>query len=534
MSGSTNAASTVRLPAWAWPLLLGLAAFTLLLFVGSKPELLGMNSDGVVYLLRADVMRGHSATTAAFKDQLWNAYSFPPLFPLLLALVGGGSTSPRIDYLFGAFLLAVSVGMAWCWTIRSGGSRAAALASALPLWLSPIALITAMGIFSEPLYLVLTLGAFALIAQRQRRAQDWYIAAALLGLAAITRTVGIFAVLGLLLSVLIQRPPVARWKILLLSLLPSLIWNGVKHAMGWHSSYAMSLYAGDLLSSASSVLQQVPINLQGLAYHSVRAFDWLRAPYSQISLSLLGLLSLLQLLRRLRGAEADAFYVAAYLTVLAAWPYPNDMGRLVLVVLPLLTAYAVKEIGLQAAQLGLLTLPKALEATAVTVLALVMLPSALSWLGQIAHARTAEEKVWVRIPQWFDYGSWEVSKANIGFGVRISNEIRELRNLLPEDACVSSMMPESLMLNTGRLGKGLPAPEAPLSRLRSSLAACPYVVMIRGRIWPNIHFPEYYPATRLPDALRSLKVVRMEPLNAESPPLLVLARYEPAASPSSP
>jgi hypothetical protein len=102
LSGSTNAASTVRLPAWAWPLLLGLAAFTLLLFVGSKPELLGMNSDGVVYLLRADVMRGHSATTAAFKDQLWNAYSFPPLFPLLLALVGGGSTSPRIDYLAGA------------------------------------------------------------------------------------------------------------------------------------------------------------------------------------------------------------------------------------------------------------------------------------------------------------------------------------------------------------------------------------------------------------------------------------------------
>jgi hypothetical protein len=45
------------LPAWAWPLVLGLAAFTLLCFVGSKPEVLGMNSDGVVYLLMADVMR---------------------------------------------------------------------------------------------------------------------------------------------------------------------------------------------------------------------------------------------------------------------------------------------------------------------------------------------------------------------------------------------------------------------------------------------------------------------------------------------
>jgi hypothetical protein len=304
--------------------------------------------------------------------------------------------------------------------------------------------------------------------------------------------------------------------------------------MGWHSSYAMSLYAGDLLSSASSVLQQVPINLQGLAYHTVRDFDWLLAPYSQISLSLLGLLALLHLLRRLRGAEPDAFYVAAYLMVLAAWPYPNDMGRLVLVVLPLLTAYAVKETGLLAGSLGKRSWHKALEATAVTVLAFVMLPSALSWLGQIAHASTAEEKVWVRIPQWFDSGSWDDSKASIGFGVRISTEIRELRNLLPADVCVSSMMPESLMLNTGRVGKGIPAPTAPLDALRASLAACPYVVMIRGRVWPNIHYPEYYPATRLPDELRPLKVVPLEPFNAESPPLLVLARYEPAAAPQSP
>ncbi len=534
MSDSTPADRPTTSAALAWPLVLGLAAFALLLFVGSKPEVLGMNSDGVVYLLMADVMRGHSATTAAFRDQLWNAHSFPPLFPLLLALAGGGSTTPRIDYGFGAFFLALSVGMAWCWTVRSGGSRAAALASALPLWLSPIALITAMGIFSEPLYIALTLGAFALIAQRQRRARDWYIAAALLGIAAITRTVGIFAVLGLWLSVFIQRPPAARWKMLVLSLLPLVLWNGVKQSMGWHSSYAMSLYAGDLLSSASSVLQQVPINLQGLAYHTVRDFDWLRAPYSQISLSLLGLLSLLHLLRRLRGAEPDAFYVAAYLMVLAAWPYPNDMGRLVLVVLPLLTAYAVKETGLLAGSLGKRSWHKALEATAVTVLAFVMLPSALSWLGQIAHASTAEEKVWVRIPQWFDSGSWADSKASMEFGVRISTEIRELRNLLPADICVSSMMPESLMLNTGRVAKGLPAPQAPLDALRASLAACPYVVMIRGRVWPNIHYPEYYPATRLADELRPLKVVPLEPFNAESPPLLVLARYEPAAAPQSP
>jgi hypothetical protein len=58
--------------------------------------------------------------------------------------------------------------------------------------------------------------------------------------------------------------------------------------------------------------------------------------------------------------------------------------------------------------------------------------------------------------------------------------------------------------------------------------------MIRGRVWPNIHYPEYYPATRLADELRPLKVVPLEPFNAESPPLLVLARYEPAAAPQSP
>jgi hypothetical protein len=103
------------LAALVWPPSPGLAAFTLLLCVGSKPELPGMNPDGVVCLLMAELMRGHSATTAAFSNLLWQARSFTPLFRRLLALVGGGSGSPRIDYGFGAFFMALSTGLLWCW-----------------------------------------------------------------------------------------------------------------------------------------------------------------------------------------------------------------------------------------------------------------------------------------------------------------------------------------------------------------------------------------------------------------------------------
>ena len=91
---------------------------------------------------------------------------------------------------------------------------------------------------------------------------------------------------------------------------------------------------------------------------------------------MLGLASVSQLWSFLRGAEPDAFYVAAYLMVLAVWPYPNDMGRLVLAVLPLWTAYAVKEIALLAARLSKPSWPKALEAPTVSVLVFVMLPCA--------------------------------------------------------------------------------------------------------------------------------------------------------------
>ena len=43
---------------------------------------------------------------------------------------------------------------------------------------------------------------------------------------------------------------------------------------GVSQQLAMSLYAGDLRSPDSSVLQQAPINLQGFGYRTVRAFDW--------------------------------------------------------------------------------------------------------------------------------------------------------------------------------------------------------------------------------------------------------------------
>ena len=180
--------------------ILGLVSFGLLLWVAVKPSLAGVNSDAAVYLLLADWLSPWRATDIDFGPQLFAHYSFPPLYPLILAALGGGSGVPTIDYTINAFAQAVAVAATYCWARRIGCGQPAAVLSALSLAITPIALFTAMGIFSEPLYLAVSMTGLAVICGPLISSRAWHWAALLFGLAAITCSVGLFAVFALLLT----------------------------------------------------------------------------------------------------------------------------------------------------------------------------------------------------------------------------------------------------------------------------------------------------------------------------------------------
>ena len=506
-------------------LTLGFTSFALLLWVGVKPTLAGINSDGAVYVLLADGLSPWRATDIDFGAQLFAHYPFPPLYPLLLAAVGGGSAVPALDYIVDALLQAMAVVASWCWARRIGCDGPAAAIAALSLAITPIALFTAMGVFSEPLYLALSMTALALVAGPEISARAWRGAALLLGLAAVTRGVGLFAAAVLLL--------VWAWRtrgrharlVPLLALAPSLAWLLIKASHGWQGSYTDTLFAGGVLRVTAALVAQLPTNLHALAYHFVRCFDSLNSRHSALILATLLIPAGLGFGQRLRAGQVDACYAALYLLVLLLWPYPNHFARFLLVLLPLFCAYACQGVALMLIAGGQVALRPFAGAVTAAVLFLVMLPSLLQVLQNIAAATSAPERLHTRISSWYGHDSLAAARASTAFSLRVLDVMATVGKQLPRAACVSSTMAEVFMLHGRRLSRPPPSQRAELASLQSALVACPYVLLLGATAFPAADFPRYYPLARVKDELVILLTVPLDAARPEQPPLAVLARY---------
>lgn len=505
---------------------LGLVSFGLLLWVAVKPSLAGVNPDAAVYLLLADWLSPWRATDIDFGPQLFAHYSFPPLYPLILAALGGGSGVPTIDYTINAFAQAVAVAATYCWARRIGCGQPAAVLSALSLAITPIALFTAMGIFSEPLYLAVSMTGLAVICGPQISSRAWHAAALLFGLAAVTRSVGLFAVFALLLTwVWRTRARGARW-VPLLALAPSVLWLLVKASNGWQGGYVSTVFAGGVARVALALLAQLPTNLHALTYHFVRCFDSLNNQHSAVMLAILVLPATLCFVQRLRAGWADAWYAALYLLVLMLWPYPNHFARFLLVLLPLFCAYSCLGVALLLARCGVYRLRAFSGAVTASLLVLVLLPSFVQVLHHINGASTAQAREYTRISSWYGHDSLSEARVSTAFSLRVLKTMASIAAQLPRDGCVSSTMAEMFMLHGRRWSRPPPPQHADLDSLRAALAACPYVLLLGASTALSADFPRYYPAARVANELSTLLVVPLDDRQSKNTPQAILARYE--------
>ena len=211
-------------------------------------------------------------------------YPFPPLYPIVLGVSGGGLGAPALSYWIGGISLGLVCALSAVWVRRVGGSAIAVLFVPVIFTLMPATLIHAMGIFSEPLYLIFLLAGLIIVPRDNMRGGHWMLAGALLGCAAITRSVGLFAVA----SFVIVWAWRTRGKHARLAVLPALLipgaWSAFKWAAGWQGSYMAPFDGAGMLTL---IIEQLPHNLEALSYHTLRLFDLLGSDYAAITLSLL-------------------------------------------------------------------------------------------------------------------------------------------------------------------------------------------------------------------------------------------------------
>lgn len=523
-------------PGTARPLayaLWGGACAALLAWIGVKASLAGLNSDAAIYLLLADALSPWRTNDAGFALDLFGRYPFPPLYPALLALLGGGSAAPAWNLALDAALQAGGSVAALAWARRAGATWPLALVASALLAVAPVALFTAMGVFSEPLYLALSFAAFALVATPNPDARAWRAAAALLGLAALARTVGLCAALALVVAWAWRGRRAGGPWVPLLAFAPALAWRVWKTLAGWQGGYTDALFAAGLAQVLPDLAEQLGVNLRAIAYHAPRTLDLLGGDPAAWTCALLTPLALLGWSRRVVAGAPDALYLALYAAVIVVWPYPNHYPRFLLVLLPLLATYAGLGLAALLNRVGAARWSGPACGALALVLAAVLAPSALQILGSVARAEDARAALYTRLAAWYEADSASEADARVAYGLRVLEAMAALGAHVPAEACVSATMPEMVMLHARRLAVKPPGADADDATLTAALARCPYVLLLRATAFPDREYPFYYPLARLPRDLEVLYSVPLTPGAAGDEALALLVRAR-AARPVPP
>ena len=229
--------------------------------------------------------------------------------------------------------------------------------------------------------------------------------------------------------------------------------------------------------------------------------------------------------QRLRRGQIDAVYVAGYTAMILVWPFPAHARRFLWVILPILCGYAV----LCAVSLVPRRFVRArgLAAHAMVLLfALLALPTTFDILRELQADSSSES----RSPARYLTPSRALAYTQARELAPVFGLLRRAPTLLPDDACVSSAIPEQVIFLTQRRARHFNEERHDAQGIRQLLRECPYVFMVAAEAYPPDGLPPMYPYRLIATDLEVLAVTRANPHDIHSAVLAMLAHYAPDKS----
>ena len=462
-------------------------------------SLTDLGGDSAMYMLMARTLSPFLTHDPIFTEAAAGA-TFPPLFPLLIGLLGGSFTAAHV-LVVASLLLALVFFYHWLRTLQFAAGLAAS--AALLFALLPGTYLLALKIWSENTYLglsLLTLWA----ANRARtdnaaRAQRWWWTALMAASAAVmTRSAGLPLLLAMAVEIVRTRPRRWPWMVVALTA-PLLVWTiwSRLHASGV-SSYAQQLsilYGTDALEHLRAQLTtEIPVLLR--AWFAM----WLNGPAPPpltVTVGVFGTLVLLGCMVRIFQIRPDAIYAVLYLAMLSIWPWPDEASRLLYPILPVLVAQGLFVCDRILAKLGR---PR-LSFAVIAVLAVAVLPS----LAISAHRRLRDIPDPLRLLRYIpSYYSAQTEDAAL-VTARLINDFPRWAPLVAPGECIFTVKPALSVLLAAHKGV-LPPPLSSSDReFHDQLQECryAYLTVVQSPAYPE----PFYPRSRLADGYRPLWIL---------------------------
>jgi len=422
-------------------------------YLGAHNPYVGFQADDALYLLMADIYSPYIDATLPVYAHVKAHSQLPPLFPLLLGMFGAGTDNLAAARLFvaGSMLCAYLLFYAWLRVLALPPRHALSLVAILSIL--PITLIHVVDIWSEGLYLCFAF--LSLIAMRYAEKTNFTIAACLavgvaVGCAISARTVGVALLPAILL--LCYRAKLKGAVVICLSLALFLALNsrldmgdaGVGYADLLVSRFGEDPFAGlltQLESSASAAWRGINYDL----------FQW-RDPSTvqNIIVSVLLLLAIVGLSTSIRRAPYAATYLVGYCAIIAMWPFPAIIERLLFVVLPLWAYFAYRG----AVSFGARLSSNKTSGGTIFICALLLLaaPSILATARQVfAPFPDKEFESFSTTRYWLDATRQRSGMKELKYLKGLSEAVGDIMNHVPAADCVHTVVPNIVLGQAKRI-----------------------------------------------------------------------------------
>ena len=497
-----------------------LLAWWVLWWAGSGTLLADFGGDNAVYFLTANHYSPYGVRHAAAAQ--FAAHSvYPPLYPWLLALTGGGTSLAAAHRV--TALMIIMAGIAVFGLARAIGlSRGVAMAVLALCAGARISLLEGLELHSEHLYLACWASAALLLATDRPSPRALLLAGLAVGAAYLTRSFGLSRVASLFLWLLVQRPPRA-WLAAVAALLAMLYVALAHHGNARYLHDLITLY------QAHGIAARLAVNLAAVPSAWLGVFGVSGQPgFVPLLPAALALLALPGLALRLRAFKFDAWSVLAYVTLMIVWPYPAEYERMCYPLLPFALLYAVLGMGQLAPRID----QRIAAAVPLLASAAAIAPFALLVQSRLASPPPDQAlRPYTRSSAWFEPDP-AAALPTLAYQRAITEALHDIgqRTELPADACLLATKPSVAALYSGRPVHGYPPFKLDTEQMRLRIAAgpCHYLFMMMGA---SPSYPQfYYPYARVQPWLEVLAVYPNSLMPKQ--PAAMLARLR--ASPTTP
>ena len=479
------------------PLLATGLVFSMFITIAWSPILADFGGDSATYWLMANYYSpfGEDMIPAA---HFANTSRYPPLYPLLLAISGGGN-SILVAHLVTVTCLLISLIVIYRFYRDNDLSVAETLCLIGLFCMLRITRLESLQLHSEHLYLLASMLALW-AAERARDTPSRSIQFVLIGAAVaafFTRSIGITLVAALVFySAGARGRHLVKPAVIIVSVLAL-----VKFASGNSASYIHDLVSEYMTTGLAYRVYESATMLPYLwVWTFAVPFD---VTYSKIFFGAAAVLFMTGLAYRVIRKRVDGYYAAAYLLVVLVWPHPEETARLLYPIIPLLLLYA---------NLAVRNLIARFHGNGArpliwffpSLLAVFVVPDVFVFAQRIATPVDDSYAVYKRTLAWHEPDERKVAM-NVGYLRALDTAYASITETVAPDECVLAIKASVVAAATNRLALPFPSIHATPDAFARAIenGGCPYALMVRE---PSPSYPEeFYPAKRLASAARSLR-----------------------------